>query len=657
MHDFVGTVVADRYAIEAELGRGGMATVWRARDVRHDRPVAVKILHAELAGAIGVERFVREVRLTARLQHPGIAPVLDSGVLTAGDGTSLPWFAMPYLNGESLRAVLAREHQLPVERALFIADAVAAALDASHRQGILHRDIKPENVILADGAVYVVDFGIAKALIETGGERLTSTGLSIGTLAYMSPEQSAAGEVDARSDQYSLATLLYEMLTGEPPFTGSAQAIVGRRFTEPARPLRAVRPTVPEPVERAVLRALERVPADRFVDIAAFSSALRAAATPGPGLSAGRRSHVRGRAAVAAGLLAIAMLAAWIRLGAGRLRRRPVRAPEVVALYQRGVRAYDTRSASGAVDAIASFSAAVKRDSTYPEAWNGLAKTYVRAYERGFPLAGIPQDSVLRLALSAVRRALAEDSTSSDTWLTQALLSRNIDPTDDAPVLRSLRKSIALDSSDARSWHFLAISLVESGDFGSAMSAWRRSVQLDPSYTQGLTFLALGYYWRRQYDSAAKWADSALALDPNYILGLQTAGYIAIERGNHARGVAAFEAVRRLTNDAESLNALLGVALAEARAGHAAAARARLREAESEAAAYTPPPLHTVAFIAQVYAALGDAGRAADWLTRFQPRASMHFQLHLRCDPPFKAISRDRRFLLLVAAPPPAGGC
>ena len=213
----VGTRLADRYTIERELGRGGMATVWLAQDLRHERRVAIKILMPELAGAIGVDRFIREVRLTAQLQHPNIVPILDSGVVRNADGTALPWYAMPYLAGESLRSRLAREAQLPVDEALRITDAVGSALEAAHRQGILHRDIKPDNVLFADGNVYVVDFGIAKALTETDGHRLTSEGLAIGTPAYMSPEQGLAGPVDARTDQYSLATILYEMLAGEPP--------------------------------------------------------------------------------------------------------------------------------------------------------------------------------------------------------------------------------------------------------------------------------------------------------------------------------------------------------------------------------------------------------------------------------------------------------
>ena len=288
-----------------------MAVVWLARDLRHDRPVAIKILHQELAGAIGVDRFVREVRVAARLQHPNIVPILDSGVLSTRGGSSLPWYAMAYLEGGSLRARLSREQQLPIDEALRITAAVADALHAAHRQGIVHRDIKPDNVFLSGGQVYVIDFGIAKALIETGGEQLTSTGLAIGTPAYMSPEQATAGRVDARSDQYSLATVLYEMLTGEPPFSGpTAQAIMARRLAEPARPLRTVRPTVPPAVEGAVLRALERVPADRYPDVTGFVAALqggrsssgrarrgRTPAHAGSGLCGGDAGHsVRARA-------------------------------------------------------------------------------------------------------------------------------------------------------------------------------------------------------------------------------------------------------------------------------------------------------------------------------------------------------------------------
>jgi eukaryotic-like serine/threonine-protein kinase len=218
----------DRYALERELGRGGMATVYLARDLRHDRPVALKVLHPELATTLGPERFLREIRLAARLQHPHILSVYDSG-----EAAGRLWFTMPYVEGESLRDRLRREGQLPVADTVRLTREVALALDFAHRHGAVHRDIKPENILLVDGQALVADFGIARA-VGAGDERLTETGLSLGTPAYMSPEQAAADKnVDARTDIYSLGIVLYEMLAGEPPFTApTAQAMMARRMLE-----------------------------------------------------------------------------------------------------------------------------------------------------------------------------------------------------------------------------------------------------------------------------------------------------------------------------------------------------------------------------------------------------------------------------------------
>ena len=255
-----------------------MAIVYLARDLQHDRQVAFKVLHPELAATLGPERFKREIRLAARLQHPHILTVHDSGE-TAGQ----LWFTMPLVEGESLRDRLRRETQLPVEDALRIATDAARALQYAHDHGVIHRDIKPENLLLTtDGSTLVADFGIARALDTTGVEQLTETGLSVGTPAYMSPEQ-ASGErtVDARSDQYSLACVLYEMLAGEPPFTGpTPQAVIARRVSGEVPPLRRVRPSVPASVEHATLRALAPVAADRFPDAAAFGQAIASATPP-----------------------------------------------------------------------------------------------------------------------------------------------------------------------------------------------------------------------------------------------------------------------------------------------------------------------------------------------------------------------------------------
>ncbi|WP_310571852.1 protein kinase, partial [Gemmatimonas sp.] len=265
--------LADRYRVERELGAGGMATVYLAHDIKHDRDVAIKVLHPDLGAALGGDRFLTEIRTTARLQHPHILPLLDSG-----DADGLLYYVMPFVAGETLRARLERERQLPIDDALRIAREVADALGAAHALGIVHRDVKPENILLQNGHATVADFGIALAVQAAGGQRMTQTGLSLGTPQYMSPEQ-AMGErtIDARADIYALGAVTYEMLTGDAPFTGSSvQAIVARVLTEKPQAIRTVRDTVPFGAEQAVLRALSKLPADRYASTAEFVAALTA---------------------------------------------------------------------------------------------------------------------------------------------------------------------------------------------------------------------------------------------------------------------------------------------------------------------------------------------------------------------------------------------
>ena len=272
----LAAALADRYAIARELGQGGMATVYRAHDIKHDRDVAIKVLHPDLGAALGAERFLTEIRTTARLQHPHILPLLDSG-----GAEGLLYYVMPLVTGETLRTRLERERQLPVDDAVRIAREVADALSYAHGRAVIHRDIKPENILLQDGHALVADFGIALAVQTAGGQRMTQTGLSLGTPQYMSPEQ-AMGEraIDARSDIYALGAVTYEMLVGEPPFTGpSVQAIVARLITEDPRGIVAQRKAVPEHVEAAVMHALEKLPADRFATAADFGAALRDGST------------------------------------------------------------------------------------------------------------------------------------------------------------------------------------------------------------------------------------------------------------------------------------------------------------------------------------------------------------------------------------------
>jgi serine/threonine-protein kinase len=299
MDDLLGrlkSALADRYAVERELGSGGMAIVYLAEDLKHHRKVAVKVLRPELSAALGPERFLREIEIEARLTHPHILPLYDSG-----EAGGFLYYVMPYIEGESLRDRLDREKQLPVEDALEITRDIAAALSHAHSHDVIHRDIKPENILLSGGEAVVADFGIARAVTEAGGEKLTGTGVSIGTPAYMSPEQATGSEdLDGRSDVYSLGCVLYEMLAGEAPFTGpTVESIVHQHLTASPAFVTARRPTVPAEVAEALEKALAKTPADRFSMATEFADALvvvgtaqRAGTRPVAGAARRRRSAI-----------------------------------------------------------------------------------------------------------------------------------------------------------------------------------------------------------------------------------------------------------------------------------------------------------------------------------------------------------------------------
>ncbi|OLB18522.1 MAG: hypothetical protein AUH12_02045 [Gemmatimonadetes bacterium 13_2_20CM_69_8] len=317
--DRLSVALADRYVLERELGRGGMATVYLARDVRHRRAVAVKVLRPELAAVLGPERFLREIEVAAQLNHPHILQLYDSG-----EAGGFLYYVMPLVDGESLRDRLERERQLPVEDALQIVREVADALAFAHSRRVVHRDVKPENILLAGGHAVIADFGIARAVTAAGGERLTQTGVSLGTPAYMSPEQWAGDEgLDGRSDLYSLGCVLYETLMGEPPFAGSSpQVILARQSMERIPSIRLVRPNVPPAVEAAITRAIAKLPADRFATTLQFAEALVAAPAPPSPEAAARPVPSRPFRRRAAAGVAIGVLLLGGTLGGLRLRSR-----------------------------------------------------------------------------------------------------------------------------------------------------------------------------------------------------------------------------------------------------------------------------------------------------------------------------------------------
>src|SRR5260221_692599 len=357
--------LADRYAVQRELGRGGMPTVSLAEDLKHHGSVAIKVVHAELASQIGPDRFVQEIEIAARLQHPHILPLYDSG-----DAAGFLYYVMPLVEGESLRDRLNREHQLSQEDTVRITTEVASALSYAHSRGVVHRDIKPENILLSGGSAVVADFGIARALDAAGESQLTQTGTIIGTPAYMSPEQSTASlEIDGRSDQYSLACVVYEILVGQPPFRGpTAQAIIARHSLDMVSPPSIVRGTIPEPMEDAILRALSKVAADRFATTALFAEALAL-----PGTASGlrrrqtgamglrpyaRRRWARPVAAAGGGVLLLVVVwavAAWIRgNGAGGRAASGLDPHRVAVLYfqHRGDSAQTQYLADGLTEAL-----------------------------------------------------------------------------------------------------------------------------------------------------------------------------------------------------------------------------------------------------------------------------------------------------------------
>jgi Tol biopolymer transport system component len=376
--------LADRYRIEREVGAGGMATVYLAHDLKHDRDVALKVLHPELGAVIGAERFLQEIKTTARLQHPHILGLIDSG-----EAGGLLFYVMPFVSGESLRNRLTREKQLPIPVALRIANEVASALDYAHRHGVVHRDIKPENVLLHDGQAMVADFGIALAVTMAGGGRITQTGMSLGTPHYMSPEQALGEkEITPRSDVYALGAMTYVMLTGDPPFTGStAQAILAKVMNEKPVPPSRTRETLAPHVEAAILTALAKLPADRWGSAKEFSDALvnpalTAATTAATAVRAPAPELRRWRLTAAAlGVLLLLTAAGWALLGkGGGSAAGPPPLERFSLVFDGGVRPVDGAGSPIAFAPDGTRLAFLGRDSL------GVQSLYVRALDQQAPV-------------------------------------------------------------------------------------------------------------------------------------------------------------------------------------------------------------------------------------------------------------------------------
>jgi eukaryotic-like serine/threonine-protein kinase len=390
----------EQYAVESEVGRGGMATVFLAEDLKHGRRVAIKVLSPELSSSMDGDRFKREIQIAARLSHPHILPVFDSGV-----ANGLLYYVMPFVEGESLRGRLKRETQLSIEDAITITCEVADALSYAHSFGVVHRDIKPENILLHGGHAVVADFGIARVIQDAGGEKLTQTGMSVGTAAYMSPEQFGGEHVDGRSDMYSLACVLYEMLVGEVPFTGpNAIAIMARHTMELPPSIQIVRQTVPDELEGAIMHALEKVPADRFATVAQFKDALlgqgatstytRRTRAYTKQHEAATRAHVvrRRRRTLAYGAAALVFLAAG-SLAAKYYLSRPARVHGDVDLHRIAVRYLDNETSdTGLVHVADGLTESLIGQLSHVNGLNVISASGVRPYRA----TEVPDDSVGR---------------------------------------------------------------------------------------------------------------------------------------------------------------------------------------------------------------------------------------------------------------------
>ncbi|HMU61747.1 MAG TPA: serine/threonine-protein kinase [Gemmatimonadales bacterium] len=537
------TALADTYQLERELGRGGMATVYLARDLKHPRHVAIKVLRPELAGAMTRGRFLREIRISAELTHPNILPLLNSGTIPPTDHSpALPYFTMPYVAGETLADRLRREKQLPLDDALAIAAEVLAALGYAHGRGIIHRDIKPGNILLMDGHAVVADFGIARAVKEAvDPDAVTSAGLVIGTPSYMSPEQATGDqELDGRSDLYSMGCVLYEMLAGEPPFTGATpQAVLARHRLDHAPSLRTLRASVPPAVEQAILRSLEKSPADRFATADAFVAALE----PGPSgqwatTKAMEPRPLRRRRLWIPALVAAVLVAAWYLTIGGAAERRAVTSAA----------ALDTTRY-----AIVSFG----QDSSVPDAlhpalllqdalgrWDGIQVVdpfQVREAIARRDTTGYSRKEWDRFAtqLGAGRYIRADASRIGDSIRIHAVLY-SVAPGSDDPAIREHAVRIPADltgrdvafaelserllvntgatggfqpagrtaSLPARQAFEAGTSAINDWDLGAADSNFSAAVRFDPGYAQAHLWLALVRMWADPSETAT-WRSSA----------------------------------------------------------------------------------------------------------------------------------------------------
>ena len=673
--------LADRYRVEREIGAGGMATVYLARDLRHGRAVALKVLRPDVTAAMGVERFQREVTVTAALQHPHILSLFDSG-----ESAGWLYYVTPYVDGESLRQKIEREGQLAIETVVEITRQVADALDYAHRNGIVHRDIKPANILLAayarDGRAHalVADFGIARALPNAGdssgavaaadtNRRLTQTGLTLGTPTYMSPEQTMGdSRVDGRTDVYSLACVVYEMLAGEPPFTGATtEALAARKRSASIPSITRIRATVPPSVDAVIAHALVPVAADRYATAGEFAAAVAGAFATGAD-SGGRSRRPAGSATgavprralrprvvtLAVVTVALAAVAGWALAtrhapGVEPSRAGGTRDTLALVLYRQAHAEIERRTEASVARAVALLQRAIARDSDYVDAWADLTRALMFAQNWRFEVPGIPRAQIVEYTVRAGERALEADSMSATAWIARATTLYLIEPHTRYGVIRALHRAIALDSNSADAWYNLGTHYEDLLDADSALIAYRRATAIRPTHPNALAFLALHYMWQRDPDTAITWADSAVRSNPTTILARQARGMVLVQLGRLTEADDDFAAVLGLGQGPERVWGWTGLATVARRRHDRRAADSLIARAIADADTLRPS-LHEAVYLAWMYAETGQRERALAILERFARPRHLHFQLHLLREFGLDPLRHEPRFVAILRA-------
>jgi tetratricopeptide (TPR) repeat protein/tRNA A-37 threonylcarbamoyl transferase component Bud32 len=631
----LNVALADRYRVDRHIGAGGMASVYVARDLRHGRDVAIKVLDPDLAATVGADRFQREISIAARLQHPNILTVLDSG-----DAEGQLWYAMPFVQGESLRARLAREGELPINDAIAIAGEVAGALDHAHQQGVVHRDIKPENILFSNGHALVADFGIAR-VVDDATSRLTATGLAVGTPAYMSPEQ-ATGERNAgpASDIYSLACVTFEMLTGEAPYTGAnARAILTKRLTDPVPSPRRLRASITPALDREIMRGLSPTPSDRHATATGFAEALKAAARDTVGGSRTRSPIPRVAAA-----LGVVVVAALLLLPSTRRK-------DVADEVQRGISLLARRTPAAGMEAMAAFQRALAADSTDAEALAGLSYTYALFADWGWEYPGLSAAELRARALDHAERAIAADSGSAAAWMSRAYILTLNDPYRLEGAIASFRRSLGIDSLTAEGWYQFGQALMQLGEDSAAADAYRRAFALDPNRPMALMSLAALSIKAGRVSEAKGLIDSAVAASPTV-----TSPYVRVVRGR----IALLQGDRRAARDEAELalaldtgytipaRSLLVAVLQEE--GDRVAARREVARMMSDAGEGAISPT-TARYLAVAQISVGQMEAALSTIERARPRgAYLWFYLQ---SPDFAPLAAWPRFRAILAETDP----